>query len=194
MRKTSITRTSAAIFGATLLLGAAACSTDEAKDNANKATDAVESAVNDATAGQDSGESTAAESEGSEGMDSEGADDEGAADDAAGEDVAEADLPAEVTEAAESANLGMFKSAEKAGDNVLAEFDNGWVVSSPDGGTHPIVGKIGETWNADGGLDNEVGLPTDGEKEIEGGWEQPFTNGTIQWTQDEDGQFSAKYM
>ena len=135
MRKTSITRISAAIFGATLMLGAAACSTDEAKDNANKATDA-----------------------------------------------------------AEAANLGMFKSAEKAGDNVLAEFDNGWVVSSPDGGTHPIVGKIGETWNADGALDNEVGLPTDGEKEIEGGWEQPFTNGTIQWTQDEDGQFSAKYM
>lgn len=135
MRKTSITRTSAAIFGATLMLGAAACSTDEAKDNANKATDA-----------------------------------------------------------AEAANLGMFKSAEKAGDNVLSEFDNGWVVSSPDGGTHPIVGKIGETWNADGALDNEVGLPTDGEKEIEGGWEQPFTNGTIQWTQDEDGQFSAKYM
>ncbi|MCG7440196.1 LGFP repeat-containing protein [Corynebacterium freneyi] len=189
MRKTSITRTSAAIFGATLLLGAAACSTDEAKDNANKATDAVESAVNDATAGQDSGESTAAEGEGSEGMD-----DEGAADDAAGEDVAEADLPGEVTEAAEAANLGAFKSAEKVGDNVLAEFDNGWVVSSPDGGTHPIVGKIGETWNADGALDNEVGLPTDGEKEIEGGWEQPFTNGTIQWTQDEDGQFSAKYM
>ena len=184
MRKTSITRTSAAIFGATLLLGAAACSTDEAKDNANKATDAVESAVNDATAGQDSGESTAAESE-----DAEGTDDE-----AAGGDVAEADLPGEVTEAAEAANLGAFKSAEKVGDNVLAEFDNGWVVSSPDGGTHPIVGKIAETWNADGGLDNEVGLPTDGEKEIEGGWEQPFTNGTIQWTQDEDGQFSAKYM
>ena len=53
---------------------------------------------------------------------------------------------------------------------------------------------IGETWKEDGALGNEVGLPTAGETEIEGGWEQTFTNGTIQWTQDEGGEFSAKYV
>ena len=188
MRKTTITRTTAAIFGATLLLGAAACSSDEVKDNTAQATDAVESAVNDATGGNEASEETSAEES--------AAQDEGTGEEAdvETEDVAEGDVPVEVTEAAQAANLGEFKSAEKAGDNVLAEYENGWVAASPDGGTHPIVGRIGETWKEDGALGNEVGLPTSGETEIEGGWEQTFTNGTIQWTQDEGGEFSAKYV
>ncbi|MFD5867736.1 LGFP repeat-containing protein [Corynebacterium sp. NPDC060344] len=190
MRKTTITRTTAAIFGATLLLGAAACSSDEVQDNATQATDAVESAVNDATAGNEGEGETSAEETAASQTAAEGED--GAA--AETEDVAEGDVPAEITDAAGAANLGAFKSAQKAGDNMLAEYENGWVASSPDGGTHPIVGKIAETWKNDGALGNEVGLPTAGEAEIEGGWEQSFTNGTIQWTQDEGGDFSAKYV
>lgn len=182
MRKTTMTRATAAIFGATLMLGAAACSTDEAKDNASKATDAVSSAVDNATGGAGS----APASENADGK-------EGGAD-VKTEDVAEGDVPAEITKAAEAANLGAFKSAQKAGDNMLAEFANGWVASSPDGGTHPIIGKIAETWKEDGALGNKVGLPTAAETEIEGGWEQTFTKGKIQWTQDEDGGFSAKYL
>ncbi|MFC3849822.1 LGFP repeat-containing protein [Corynebacterium hansenii] len=185
MRKTTMTRATAAIFGATLMLGAAACSTDEAKDNASKATDAVSSAVDDATAGND-GASSAPASENADGKEGEA--------DVETEDVAEGDVPAEITQAAEAANLGGFKSAQKAGDNMLAEFENGWVASSPDGGAHPIIGKIAETWKEDGALGNKVGLPTNAETEIEGGWEQTFTKGKIQWTQDEDGGFSAKYM
>lgn len=193
MRKTTMTRTTAAIFGATLLLGAAACSSDEIEDNTAQATDAVESAVNDATAGNEGEGETTAEGEDTA-TEGEGAEGEGDEADVETEDVAEGDVPVEVTEAAEAANLGAFQSAEKAGDNVLAEYENGWVAASPDGGTHPLVGMIGETWKADGALGNEVGLPTAGETEIEGGWEQTFTNGTIQWTQDEGGEFSAKYV
>ena len=188
MRKTTITRTTAAIFGATLLLGAAACSSDEVKDNTAQATDAVESAVNDATGGNEASEETSAEES--------AAQDEGTGEetDVETEDVAEGDVPVEVTEVADAASLGAFESAEKAGDNMVVEYENGWVVSSPDNGAHPIVGMIGETWKEDGALGNEVGLPTSGETEIEGGWEQTFTNGTIQWTQDEGGEFSAKYV
>ncbi len=193
MRKNTLTRTTAAVFGATLLMGAAACSTDEAEDTAANATDTVNEAVDGAT---DGGESETTDAEG-EGGESESADAEGTEGseeaDAETEDVAEGDVPVEVTDAATAANLGAFQSAEKAGDNVLAEYENGWVASSPDGGTHPIVGMIGETWKEDGALGNEVGLPTAGEAEIEGGWEQTFTNGKILWTQDEGGEFSAKY-
>lgn len=190
MRKTTITRTSAAIFGATLLLGAAACSSDEVEDNVNTATDEAGTAIDDATNGDGENSESAEPSEGA--GDAEG--EQGGETDVETEDVAEGDVPVEVTNAAEAANLGAFQSAEKAGDNVLAEYENGWVVSSPDNGAHPIVGMIGETWKEDGALGNEVGLPTAGETEIEGGWEQTFTNGTIQWTQDEGGEFSAKYV
>ncbi|WP_162986078.1 LGFP repeat-containing protein [Corynebacterium xerosis] len=194
MRKTTITRTSAAIFGATLLLGAAACSSDEVEDNVNTATDAVNSAadeagtaIDDATNGDGENSESAEPSEGAEG-------EQGGETDVETEDVAEGDVPVEVTEVADAASLGAFESAEKAGDNMVVEYENGWVVSSPDNGAHPIVGMIGETWKEDGALGNEVGLPTSGETEIEGGWEQTFTNGTIQWTQDEGGEFSAKYV
>lgn len=118
--------------------------------------------------------------------------------DADTEEVAEADLPPEVAEAAagaeaEGAPLGEFRSAERAGDGVLAEYDDGWVVSGPDSGTHVLRGMIGETWVDDGGLGNDVGLPTGPETETEGGWEQPFTNGVLKWIEGEDGEFEAVY-
>lgn len=182
MRKTTIARTSTAIVGATLLLGVAACSTDEAADNASTATDAVSSAANEAGSAIDSATNDDASTS------------ESASEGAESQDLAEADLPAEITDTAATASLGAFTSAVKSGDTIVAEFANGWVVHSPETGAQPLVGKIGETWANDGGTENEVGLPTAGEAVIEGGWEQPFTNGTIQWTQDEGGEFSAKYV
>lgn len=187
MRKTILTRTTAAVFGATLLFGVAACSTDEAQDAASDATDAVSTAAEDARTAIDDATNNDGNGDGG----NEGADVDT-------ESVEEADLPPEIGEAAGNAEaegmpLGEFKSAERAGDNYLVEYENGWVASGPDTGAHVIKGKIAETWANDGGLGNEVGLPTAPEMEIEGGWEQTFANGKIMWTQDEDGEFSAKY-
>ena len=120
--------------------------------------------------------------------------------DAAGEDVAEADLPESITEAASSftspygAEAGEFKSAKKVGDAVAAEYENVTFVESPEtNGAQPLIGKIRETWVANGALENEIGLPTAPESEIENGWEQPFTKDTMKWTSEDGQNYSDSY-
>lgn len=188
MRKNSITRATAVLFGSALLLGAAACSDEEAQENIDQATDAVSTAAEDA-------QSAIEDATGDMGGDGDNGGDGGDVDT---EDVEEGDLPPEVTDAAagaeaEGAPLGEFQSAERAGDNVVAEYADGWVVSGPESGTHVLRGMIGETWMEDGGLGNDVGLPTGPEAETEGGWEQPFTNGVLKWVEGENGEFEAVY-
>ena len=185
MRKNSLTRATAVLFGSALLLGAAACSDEEAQENIDQATDAVSTAAEDA-------QSAIEDATGDMGGDG------GNGGDVDTEDVGEGDLQPEVTDAAagaeaEGAPLGEFQSAERAGDNVVAEYADGWVVSGPESGTHVLRGMIGETWMEDGGLGNDVGLPTGPEAETEGGWEQPFTNGVLKWVEGENGEFEAVY-
>ncbi|AIG63909.1 hypothetical protein CATYP_03690 [Corynebacterium atypicum] len=87
------------------------------------------------------------------------------------------------------------KATEVKEDNGawIAEFENGdHVVYSEETGAVPLVGKIGETWFAEGGANSAVGLPTAPEKVASEahGWTQSFQHGQISWL-GENGTFSA---
>ncbi|AYX82065.1 YtxH domain-containing protein [Corynebacterium jeikeium] len=216
MQNKKMTRIATAIVGSAALLGGlAACSSDDAQDAANNAKDQAGQVATDATdkAGDamDGAKDKAGEAaDGAKDKAGEAAD--GAKDkageamnglglgDAAGEDVAEADLPESITEAASSftspydSEAGEFKSAKKVGDAVAAEYENVTFVESPEtNGAQPLIGKIRETWVANGALENEIGLPTAPESEIENGWEQPFTKDTMKWTSEAGQNYSDSY-
>ena len=216
MQNKKMSRIATAIVGSAALLGGlAACSSDDAQDAANNAKDQAGQVATDATdkAGDamDGAKDKAGEAaDGAKDKAGEAAD--GAKDkageamnglglgDAAGEDVAEADLPESITEAASSftspydSEAGEFKSAKKVGDAVAAEYENVTFVESPEtNGAQPLIGKIRETWVANGALENEIGLPTAPESEIENGWEQPFTKDTMKWTSEDGQNYSDSY-
>lgn len=216
MQNKKMTRIATAIVGSAALLGGlAACSSDDAQDAANNAKDQAGQVATDATdkAGDamDGAKDKAGDAaDGAKDKAGEAAD--GAKDkaneamnglglgDAAGEDVAEADLPESITEAASSftspydSEAGEFKSAKKVGDAVAAEYENVTFVESPEtNGAQPLIGKIRETWVANGALENEIGLPTAPESEIENGWEQPFTKDTMKWTSEDGQNYSDSY-
>ena len=216
MQNKKMTRIATAIVGSAALLGGlAACSSDDAKDAANNAKDQAGQVATDATdkAGDamDGAKDKAGDAaDGAKDKAGEAAD--GAKDkageamnglglgDAAGEDVSEADLPESITEAASSftspydSEAGEFKSAKKVGDAVAAEYENVTFVESPEtNGAQPLIGKIRETWVANGALENEIGLPTAPESEIENGWEQPFTKDTMKWTSEDGQNYSDSY-
>lgn len=205
MQNKKMTRIATAIVGSAALLGGlAACSSDDAQDAANNAKDQAGQVATDATdkagdamdgAKDKAGEAAdGAKDKAGEAMNGLGLGD------AAGEDVAEADLPESITEAASSftspygTETGEFKSAKKVGDAVAAEYENVTFVESPEtNGAQPLIGKIRETWVANGALENEIGLPTAPESEIENGWEQPFTKDTMKWTSEDGQNYSDSY-
>lgn len=205
MQNKKMTRIATAIVGSAALLGGlAACSSDDAQDAANNAKDQAGQVATDATdkagdamdgAKDKAGEAAdGAKDKAGEAMNGLGLGD------AAGDDVAEADLPESITEAASSftspydSEAGEFKSAKKVGDAVAAEYENVTFVESPEtNGAQPLIGKIRETWVANGALENEIGLPTAPESEIENGWEQPFTNDTMKWTSEDGQNYSDSY-
>lgn len=205
MQNKKMPRIATAIVGSAALLGGlAACSSDDAQDAANNAKDQAGQVATDATdkagdamdgAKDKAGEAAdGAKDKANEAMNGLGLGD------AAGEDVAEADLPESITEAASSftspydSEAGEFKSAKKVGDAVAAEYENVTFVESPEtNGAQPLIGKIRETWVANGALENEIGLPTAPESEIENGWEQPFTKDTMKWTSEDGQNYSDSY-
>ena len=216
MQNKKMTRIATAIVGSAALLGGlAACSSDDAQDAANNAKDQAGQVATDATdkagdAMDGAKDKAGGAADGAKDKAGEAAD--GAKDkageamnglglgDAAGEDVAEADLPESITEAASSftspydSEAGEFKSAKKVGDAVAAEYENVTFVESPEtNGAQPLIGKIRETWVANGALENEIGLPTAPESEIENGWEQPFTKDTMKWTSEDGQNYSDSY-
>ncbi|OHR26404.1 hypothetical protein HMPREF2985_09865 [Corynebacterium sp. HMSC072B09] len=205
MQNKKMTRIATAIVGSAALLGGlAACSSDDAQDAANNAKDQAGQVATDATdkAGEaaDGAKDKAGEAaDGAKDKANEAMNGLGLGD-AAGEDVAEADLPESITEAASSftspydSEAGEFKSAKKVGDAVAAEYENVTFVESPEtNGAQPLIGKIRETWVANGALENEIGLPTAPESEIENGWEQPFTKDTMKWTSEDGQNYSDSY-
>ncbi len=196
--------------GASLVFGVAACS-DDAEDAKDKAGDAANSATEKAGEAADSATAKAGEGEDgeseAEGADSEGADAEGSegagAEGAEGETEKvqtasgeEVELPKDVktawdNEGGESGSFGKLAEFTEGENGSLATFEKGWIANSKDHGAVPLIGKIGETWNNGGGLDNELGLPTAPEKgDAANGWTQSFENGTITWAKDESGQYS----
>lgn len=216
MQNKKMTRVATAIVGsAALLSGLAACSTDDAQDAANnakdqagqvateatdKAGDAAEGAKDKAGEAADGAKDKAGEAtDAAKDKAGEAAEGLGLGD-AAGEDVAEEHLPASITDAASSytspygTDAGAFVSAKKSGDAVAAEFENVTFVESPEtNGAQPLIGKIRETWVANGALENEIGLPTAPESEIDNGWEQPFTKDTMKWTSQDGQEFTDSY-
>lgn len=216
MQNKKMTRIATAIVGSAALLGGlAACSSDDAQDAANNskdqasqvATDATDKAGDAADGAKDKAGDAADGAKDKAGDAADGAKDKAneainglGLGDAAGEDVAEADLPESITEAASSfispygTEAGEFKSAKKVGDAVAAEYENVTFVESPEtNGAQPLIGKIRETWVANGALENEIGLPTAPESEIENGWEQPFTKDTMKWTSEDGQNYSDSY-
>lgn len=216
MQNKKMTRIATAIVGSAALLGGlAACSSDDAQDAANNskdqasqvATDATDKAGDAADGAKDKAGDAADGAKDKAGDAADGAKDKAneainglGLGDAAGEDVAEADLPESITAAASSftspygTEAGEFKSAKKVGDAVAAEYENVTFVESPEtNGAQPLIGKIRETWVANGALENEIGLPTAPESEIENGWEQPFTKDTMKWTSEDGQNYSDSY-
>ena len=216
MQNKKMTRIATAIVGSAALLGGlAACSSDDAQDAANNAkgqagqvaTDATDKAGDAMDGAKDKAGEAADGAKDKAGEAADGAKDKAneamnglGLGDAAGEDVAEADLPESITEAASSftspydSEAGEFKSAKKVGDAVAAEYENVTFVESPEtNGAQPLIGKIRETWVANGALENEIGLPTAPESEIENGWEQPFTKDTMKWTSEDGQNYSDSY-
>lgn len=198
MRK--ITRRIAGGFAAaTLSVALVACSdaedtVDDAKDTAGSvaadASDAAGSAASDAT---DAAGSAAAEATGSKDDNAEGAKGETqTVTTANGEEEVPADLAAAIEE--KQAEWGDVQSVESSDKGTLATFEGGkHLVYSEETGAQPVIGKIAETWVNEGGLDASVGLPTNPEADATdaNGWIQTFSNGTISWTEGEDGQFKA---
>lgn len=179
---------------------------DAAQSAANEATDKADSAVADAT-GMKGSES---ESEGADPSDADSSDaanaSEGteASEGAEGKDSGEKktintpagdfEVPAAFASAIEeeAGEWGDVQSIENADAGSLATFaEDKLLAFNEESGAHPIIGKIAETWKGEGGLANEVGLPTAPEQAEGNGWVQEFTNGTIKWMKGASGEYEA---
>lgn len=184
----NLKRTITVVAAGGLLLGAAACSEDDASDAVSGASSAAESGAaeaSDAVSGSDSSESPDASSTESEGAGS-------GSEEGANTELTEGLQVAYDEAGGEQGAWGAVKSVESADGATLATFENGWAVENDSGEVTPLIGKIGETWANDGGLDNDIGLPTAPESgDAMQGWTQQFENGTISWMQDDEGNWDA---
>lgn len=214
-------RVAAGIATASLAIGLVACGSD-AEDAANTAKDTAGSAANEATAAAGSAVDSAKDSmkdsesagasegaEGSEGAEpngaegSEGAGSEGAAD---GEkttintDAGEFEIPAAFASALESkaSEWGMsmddIQNITNSDAGSVATFakDKLLAFSNESGESVPVIGKIAETFESEGGLES-LGLPESPEQALSDGegWVQEFTNATVKWVKGENGEFAA---
>ena len=211
-------RVAAGIATASLAIGLVACGSD-AEDAANTAKDTAGSAANEATAAAGSAVDSAKDSmkdsesagasegaEGSEGAElngAEGAGSEGAAD---GEkttintDAGEFEIPAAFASALESkaSEWGMsmddIQNITNSDAGSVATFakDKLLAFSNESGESVPVIGKIAETFESEGGLES-LGLPESPEQALSDGegWVQEFTNATVKWVKGENGEFAA---
>ncbi|MER0070086.1 hypothetical protein ABRP93_02980 [Corynebacterium sp. KPL2850] len=185
MRK--MTRRIAGGFAAaTLSVALVACS--DAEDAADDAKDSAGSVAADASDAAGSAASEATDAAGSAAAEG----DTKTITTAGGEEEVPADLAAAIEE--KQAEWGDVQSVESSDKGTLATFEGGkHLVYSEETGAQPVIGKIAETWVNEGGLDSSVGLPTKPEADATeaNGWTQEFSNGTISWTEGEDGTFAA---
>ncbi|MBK4138236.1 hypothetical protein GWO53_07195 [Corynebacterium macginleyi] len=184
---------------ATLSIALVACS--DAKEAADDAKDAAGSVAADATDAAGSAASKATEAVGSAAAEATGSKDDkadGAKGDtqtittAHGDEEVPADLAAAVEQ--KQAEWGEVENVESSDEGTLVAFEGGkYLAYSEQTGVQPVIGKIAETWVNEGGLASSVGLPTKPEAAAtsEKGWTQKFSNGTISWTQGDDGKFRA---
>lgn len=91
------------------------------------------------------------------------------------------------------ADMGMLQEVKEGPEGTyLATLEAGQMLVWNGSEVVPVIGKIGETWVGMGGLDSELGAPKSAEQTIDKGWTQEFEHGTINWTSDEAGVFSAE--
>lgn len=199
----------------TLAAGLVACSNDEAQEGTDTAETAASGVTEAAGGGEQSNpddadenvhasDASATVSEGDDpANDGTGADGE-STEPAAGEETVEQEtadgettlIPAEFKSSIEevTGDWGQPETIQQEGDTAVATFAEGnHLVWSEDTGSVPLVGEIGNTWINGGGLNNEIGVPTAPEREItaEPGWTQEFTNGVINWVNN-DGEWTAQ--
>ncbi|APT88581.1 hypothetical protein CFRA_04045 [Corynebacterium frankenforstense DSM 45800] len=190
MNRSLTRRVLAGAAAGALALGLVACS-DDGNDGSIDET-VTSSAVTSEADASDSSE-TASESAAESASESEGAEGETQEiETAGGEKVAVPGALAKAIEEHES-DFGQVTDVEEGENGTVATFENGdRIVYSEETGPVELVGKIGETWDEQGGLDAEIGLPTEPEKDASEatGWTQEFQNGTISWI-DEGSGFGA---
>lgn len=211
-------RVAAGIATASLAIGLVACGSD-AEDAANTAKDTAGSAANEATAAAGSAVDSAKDSmkdsesagasEGAEGSEAEGSEtngaegSEGAAD---GEKTTintaagEFEIPAAFASALESkaSEWGMsmddIQNITNSDAGFVATFakDKLLAFNNESGESVPVIGKIAETFESEGGLES-LGLPESPEQAVSDGegWVQEFTNATVKWVKGESGEFAA---
>lgn len=211
-------RVAAGIATASLAIGLVACGSD-AEDAANTAKDTAGSAANEATAAAGSAVDSAKDSmkdsesagasEGAEGSEAEGSEtngaegSEGAAD---GEKTTintaagEFEIPAAFASALESkaSEWGMSMddiqniTNSDAGSVATYAKDKLLAFNNESGESVPVIGKIAETFESEGGLES-LGLPESPEQAVSDGegWVQEFTNATVKWVKGESGEFAA---
>lgn len=211
-------RVAAGIATASLAIGLVACGSD-AEDAANTAKDTAGSAANEATAAAGSAVDSAKDSmkdsesagasEGAEGSEAEGSEtngaegSEGAAD---GEKTTintaagEFEIPAAFASALESkaSEWGMsmddIQNITNSDAGSVATFakDKLLAFNNESGESVPVIGKIAETFESEGGLES-LGLPESPEQAVSDGegWVQEFTNATVKWVKGESGDFAA---
>ena len=188
LKSTLSRRLLAGAAAATLGLGLAACS--EAEDAVGTGADVVSSAAESAGDAVTGDDNDAAEPSNPDSTPAEGEVEVETADGAVA-------LPADAASALESftADWGVPESIETNDlGQVLATFQDGNLATwSQELGAVPIIGKIGETWLDEGGLENPLGLPTEPEQTAQdgNGWTQQFAHGTLSWLAGEDGEFGA---
>ncbi|MCT1885364.1 hypothetical protein M3C36_09215, partial [Dietzia cinnamea] len=69
---------------------------------------------------------------------------------------------------------------QRFGNVSLVKHENGALYSSPETGTHPVWGVIGDAWAAQGFEHGPLGLPVSAEAEREDGTiAQRFVGGTL---------------
>lgn len=81
------------------------------------------------------------------------------------------------------APIGPEEEGPSGGD--YQDFEGGTIYEPADGEPHIVWGAIREAWEANGGVDGELGYPTSDEMDIPGGKQSNFSGGTITWV---DGQ------
>lgn len=203
---TAARRIGTALAGLTLTLGLVACSDTQETDSGAGSETATAATGAESTEGTESSEGV------EETEDSAGGTESSATEDAESTESTEPTEgeSAQVTLADGSTvlvNSELAQAIESADEDAVAveENENGAVVTlanddlitySEETGTQPLVGMIGQTWLQDGGLANEVGLPTAPEVDNGqgAGWTQEFTNGIINWAPNEAGEYAAEVL
>lgn len=187
MNRSLTRRVLAGAAAGALALGLVACS-DDGNDGSIDETVTSNAVTSEADASDSSESSESASASESDKTDGETQEIETAG----GEKVAVPGALAKAIEEHES-DFGKVTDVEEGENGTVATFENGdRIVYSEETGPIELVGKIGETWVEQGGLDAEVGLPTAPEKDASEatGWTQEFQNGTISWI-DEGSGFGA---